>query len=535
MRLPARALPLLLAVVPVAAAAQAGAPAGWQRSGVCYEIFVRSFFDADGDGVGDLRGLMEKLDHVNDGDPSGGDDLGATCIWLMPVSPSPSYHGYDVTNYYDVRREYGTREDFRRFVDEAHRRGIAVLVDLVLNHSSSEHPYFRSALIDPASPYRGWYRWSPVERSTDEWSGAVWHRVPDRDEYYYGLFWHGMPDLDLSSPEVTAEAERIARFWLEEMGVDGFRLDAVGHFFEDGDRIRHGPGTHPWLREFQAALRRIRPEVYTVGEVWDSIGGILPYYPDQLDAYFAFEVSDALVEAVRTGAGARLTAAVERMQREVPDGRWAIFQRNHDQTRTLTAYGGDLRRARLSATLLLTLPGLPFVYYGEEIGMTADKPDPRLRTPMHWAAGPAAGFTTGTAWEPLRPDSLTANVAAQHGDPASLLSHYRRMIHLRTAHPALGPGDFVRLETGSDAVLAYLRRVEGRTVLVLANLGERRVEAPVLHSAERVLAPGRYRAAGLAGSPDAAALVVGGTQRIRGWTPVAALEPFQAYVLELAR
>lgn len=536
MRRSAIALCVLLAVPAPPLAAQEAPPspgAGWRHGGVCYEIFVRSFSDSDGDGVGDLRGLTEKLDHVNDGDPRSERDLGARCIWLMPVAQSPSYHGYDVTHYYEVNRDYGSNEDFRRLVAEAHRRGIRVLVDLVLNHSSSEHPFFKAAVLDTASPYRAWYRWAPAAGRTRGWTVPTWHRAPGRDEYYYGLFWSGMPDLELAHPAVRAEAERIARFWLEEMGVDGFRLDAVGHFFERGDDPRHGPGTHPWLRDYQAALRRIRPDVFTVGEVWDSAGAIRPYYPDQLDAYFAFEVSDAMLEAVRSGSGARLVAAVERMQREVPDGRWATFLRNHDQTRTMTELRGDARRARLASGLLLTLPGLPFVYYGEEIGMSGDKPDPRLRTPMHWRRAPAAGFTRGLPWEPLQPDSMTANVEAQDADPASLLNLHRRLIHLRAAHPALGAGDFVPLETGGGAALAYLRRREGRAVLVVANLGERPLRGLALSSSASVLPAGRHATRSLFGGGREGSLRVGSDGRIRGWAPLPALEPFAIHVIEI--
>ncbi|HYJ79772.1 MAG TPA: alpha-amylase family glycosyl hydrolase, partial [Longimicrobiaceae bacterium] len=393
---------------------------------------------------------------------------------------------------------------------------------------------FKAALLDPASPYRDWYTWAPTQGQTRGWTVPTWHKVPDRDEYYYGLFWHGMPDLNLANPAVRTEAERITRFWLEEMGVDGFRLDAVGHFFEQGDDPRHGPGTHPWLRDYAAYVRRIKPEAFTVGEVWDSIGAVRAYYPDQLDAYFAFQVSDALLDAVRSGSKDGLVSAVERVQREFPPGRWASFQRNHDQNRTLTELRGDLSRARLAAGLLLTLPGIPFVYYGEEIGMTAAKPDPRLRTPMHWARGPAAGFTRGLPWEPLQPDSLTANVEAQDGDPGSLLNHYRRLIHLRTATPALGWGDFASLGTGNGAALAYLRRVDGQAVLVLANLGGERLSGVELASAQRVLPAGRYTATPLEGGGSASTVRVRGDGKVAGWSPVAALEPFAVHVLELS-
>jgi alpha-amylase len=509
----------------------------WRRSGVCYEVFVRSFQDSDGDGVGDLRGLIGKLDYINDGDPATTTDLGATCIWLMPIAQSPSYHGYDVTNYYEVNRDYGTNEDFRLLIAEAGRRGIHVIVDLVLNHMSSEHPIFKSALLDPASPWRDWFLWSPEPRPAPGWEAPVWHRAGSRDEYYYGLFWGGMPDYNLANAAATAKLKDVARFWLEEMGVAGFRIDAVGHFFEGpAGEWKHDARAHPWLRDYAAYVRSVAPAAFTIGEVWDGIDAIRPYYPDQLDSYFMFEVADGLVNTVRSGSAAPLVAAVTKAQRVLPRGRWSPFLRNHDQTRTMTELGGHVPRARLGAALLLTLPGFPFLYYGEELGMTADKPDPRLRTPMHWTLERAAGFTPAALpWEPLQPDSFTANVAVQHSDPASLLNHYRRLIRLRAATPALGAtGDFIPLDTGSDGVLAFLRRDGGQTVLVITNLGEQRVTGQTLASADAVLPAGRYTARPLLGPAAPVALRVRDDGRIRRWVPVPTLEPFEAYVLELA-
>jgi glycosidase len=529
-------IPLVLTMMtaPVAAARQPAAADPW-RQGVCYEVFVRSFQDSDGDGVGDLRGLIERLDYINDGDPAGGSDLGATCLWLMPVVQSPTYHGYDVTNYYEVNRDYGTNAEFRALVAEAHRRGIRVLVDLVLNHTSSEHPYFKSAVLDPDSPYRDWYLWSPTERRMTGWEGTTWHRVPTRDEYYYGLFWHTMPDLNLANPDVQAEVRRIARFWIEEMGVDGFRLDAVGHFFEAGGQWRHGAAVHPWLRDFTTALRAIDADVFTVGEVWDSVGAILPYYGGQLDSYFMFEVADAIVGAVRTGAKQRLVDAVLRLQREVPTGRWGMFLRNHDQTRALTDLGGDVARATLAATLLLTLPGVPFVYYGEEVGMTGAKSagDPRLRTPMAWTRAPGLGFTSGVRWEPPHADSLTANVAAQSGDPASLLHHYRRLIHLRVASEALGTGTFVPMRADAPTVLAYVRSLDERAVLVVANLGDAPAPEVALAAPAGTLRPGRWTAMPVGGgAPIPFAVARDGS--VRGLM-VRDLGALEGRVLELAR
>jgi alpha-amylase len=508
----------------------------WKRGAVCYEVFVRSFYDSDGDGVGDLNGLTQKLDYINDGNPRSQRDLGARCIWLMPVAASPSYHGYDVTDYYKVNPEYGTNGDFKRLVAEAHRRGIRVLVDMVLNHSSSEHPFFKHATVYADSPYRDWYLWSPTHPGVkNPWGGDNWHRSPIRDEYYYGFFWSGMPDLNVESRAVVEETKKIATFWLEEMGADGFRLDAIKHLVEadQGRRVEHLPGTHTFLREYAAHIRRVKPGAFTIGEVWDTVGAMLPYYPDQLDAHFAFEASDAILGAVRTGSASKLFPPFMRLQRELPSDRWSPFLRNHDQTRTLTELGGDVGRAKLAVTLLLTLPGLPFIYYGEEIGMTGNKPDPRLRTPMHWRRGPAAGFTTGVPWEPLQPDSMTANVETQEADSTSLLNLHRRLIHLRAEHPALGAGELVPLTTGSDAVAAYLRREGERVVLVVANLGATAVADVAISSEGRVLPPGRFIPANLLGGPPARRLLVGSHGEIRRYVPVSSLGARDVHVFAI--
>ena len=508
----------------------------WRQGGVCYEIFVRSFFDSDGDGIGDLNGLTQKLDYVNDGNPRSTRSLGAKCIWLMPIDESPSYHGYDVKNYYRVNPKYGTAADFKRLVAAAHRRGIRVLVDLVLNHASNEHPYFKEALHDPASPHRSWFRFAPTAPAEKgPWGQQVWHKSPERDEYYYGIFYSGMPDLNYTNPQVRAEAARVARFWLTDMGVDGFRLDAVPYLVEENGAVANTAGTHAVLREFAASVRRAAPGAFTVGEVWDSIGTMLPYYPDQLDAYFAFELSDALIDAVKTSTAQRLLEKYARMYRAEPATRWSPFQRNHDQTRTVTALGGDLRAARLSAELLLTLPGLPFVYYGEELGMTGDKPDERLRTPMHWTKGRAAGFTTGAAWEPLQPDSATANVSVQDGDPESLLNLYRRLIRLRASNRALGAGDFVPLESSDPAVAAFLRRDGARAVLVVANLATSARPGVTISSGDGALPPARYTTRDLLGGAGTTALDVAGGGRLRAYAPLATLDARRTYVIELTR
>jgi alpha-amylase len=528
---------LVLLVAPASAAAQpARAPIDttWRRGGTCYEIFVRSFYDSDGDGIGDFAGLTQKLDYINDGNPRSMKSLGAKCIWLMPIDASPSYHGYDVKNYYRVNPEYGTTADFRKLVAEAHRRGIEVLIDLVLNHASSQHPYFLEALHDPHSPHRSWFRWSATPRDDKgPWGQQLWHKSPERDEYYYGIFTSEMPDLNYENPEVRAEAAKVAKFWLTEMGVDGFRLDAVPYLVEEGTQVANTPGTHAVLRDFSAAVRRAAPGAFTVGEVWDSIGAIMPYYPDQLDSYFSFELSDQLLDAVRTGTAAKLLASYARMNRAMPATRWSPFLRNHDQTRTLTALGGDRAAARQAAELLLTLPGLPFVYYGEEIGMTGDKPDPRLRTPMQWTPGRAAGFTTGAAWEPLQSDTTTTNVAVETGDSASLLAHYRTLIHLRSNNPALAGGDFIPLQSSDPAVAAFLRRAGPHVVLVVANLATTPRTGVTLTSGDAALPAAHYTTRDLLGRVAGAPLDIGSGGRLSAYAPLGALSPRQTYVFEL--
>jgi len=508
--------------------------AGWKRGAVCYEVFVRSFYDSDGDGIGDLNGLTQKLDYINSGDTASRRDLGARCIWLMPVVASPSYHGYDATNYYRVNPEYGSNDDFKRLVAAAHRRGIRVLVDMVLNHVSNEHPMFKDALMNPNSPYRDWFRWSRTDPKTKgPWGQQVWHRSPVRDEYYYGVFWEGMPDLNYENPAVREEAKKIARYWIHEMGVDGFRLDAVPYLVEEGDQLANTAGTHSVLREYSSYVHQIAPGAFTVGEVWDSVGAMLPYYPDQLDSYFAFELSDAIIDAVRTGSATKLLGGYLRLQRTLRADRWSPFLRNHDQIRTLTALGGDVERAKVAATLLLTLPGFPFVYYGEEIGMTGDKPDPRLRTPMQWSRGPSAGFTRALPWEPLQPDSLTANVSVQDHDTHSLLNLYRTLIHLRSAQSALAVGELIPLTASNDAVAAYIRHDGNHVALVVANLGKETLNGVTLGSEASALTPGPYSGKRLLKTGSVAPLRVGADGRIAGYVPVATLGAMTTYVFDL--
>jgi alpha-amylase len=523
---------LAAGAAPIAAAQAPARGPAWTRGAVCYEVFVRSFQDSNGDGIGDLDGLIARLDYINDGNAASKTSLGASCIWLMPVAASPSYHGYDVSDYYHVKPAYGTNADFRRLVAEAHRRGIRVLVDMVLNHTSSRNPWFLAALQDTASRYRSWYKFSPTPLGKGPWGEVAWHRSPVRNEYYWGVFSSGMPDLNYDTPAVHEETKKIATFWLKTMGVDGFRLDAVPYLVEQDSCMIGCPGTHAFLHEYAAHVDSVAPGAWTVGEVWGNIGMQLPYYPDQLTSYFTFEIADSLLAAVRRGTAGGLLAGYLRLQDTLPQYRWSPFLSNHDGTRSLTLLGNDVAKGKLAATLLLTLPGLPFVYYGEEIGMTGDKPDPRLRTPMQWAPRPGLGFTTGTPWEGAQSDSFTATVASEETDPGSLLNLYRRLIHLRRQNQALATGALVPLAAGSPQVAAYLRRSGTHAVLVVANLGTA-ASGVALVSDAGALRSGTYAARNLLAGPDGAALRVGADGRISGYIPAATLGTREYLVLDL--
>jgi alpha-amylase len=511
--------------------------AGWWDGAVCYEVFVRSFYDSDGDGVGDLNGLISKLDYINDGDPASQGDLGATCVWLMPITQSASYHGYDVTDYYSVDDEYGTNDDFKRLVSEAHARGIQVVIDLVLNHTSREHPWFQSAVSDRNSPYRDWFLWSNDKpRYLGPWGQQVWHTSPGFDEFYYGIFWEGMPDLNYRNPAVTEEAHKISAFWLNDMGVDGFRLDAIKHLIENTQVQENTRETYAWLREYRGFLEQTKPGAFTIGEIFGgNVSTLSSYYPDQLDSYFQFDVGEKLIAAANFGQAGPFMLALQQAYDGLPFQRWAPFLTNHDQNRVMGTLQGDVSKMKIAATALLTLPGMPFIYYGEELGMLGAKPDEQIRTPMQWGADEGTGgFTSGTPWEPFQPNYQEVNVAAQEGDQDSLLNHYRRLVHLHAANPALARGDFAALEANSRSVAAFVRQSGDETVLVLLNFGGEAAEGVALSGAAGELAPGTYQLEPLLGDEAGAALTVGDGGELGGAVPLATLAPRSGYIFRLA-
>lgn len=479
--LTAAALFLILSA-PASSAAASQWQHDWLDGTVFYQVFVRSFYDSDADGVGDLRGLISKLDYLNDGNPDTTDDLGVGGLWLMPIFPSPSYHGYDATDYESIEPDYGTLADFEELLVEAERRGIRIILDFVINHTSADHPWFADAAA--SGSYRDWYVWSETNPGwTQPWgNGPVWHPSPVDGSYYYGLFWSGMPDLNLDNKKTRKKINKLARLWLKR-GVSGFRLDAARYLIEDGPGAGQADAraTHATWRGFARKIRKRFPETILVGENWSDTETIATYFGstqavpggDELPLNFNFPLARAILDSVREQDRAEIARVLADMTTRYPFGvRDTPFLTNHDQRRLASELDNKTARMRVAASILMTLPGVPFVYYGEEVGLRNGKSsgDESKRTPMPWNDTPTAGFTAGEPWFPLAPGHKRTNVADQSDEASSLLSHYRDLIRARGASEALGAGSLELLNLDSPSALAFLRKQDGERVLVAINL-----------------------------------------------------------------
>jgi alpha-amylase len=453
--------------------AAGAAPPTWPNA-VTYQVFVHAFADSDGDGIGDLAGLTSRLDYIR--------DLGARAIWMLPIHPSPSYHKYDVTDYRAIHPEYGTMEDFETLLREAHARDIRVVIDFVVNHTAREHPWFQAALADTTSHFHDFYVWQRpdeigslyVERTgPDSDNLRRWHVAEGVEKLYYGYFWAGMPDLNFDNPAVRDSIFEIGRFWLAK-GVDGFRLDAAKHIFED----ERAEDNHAFWNEFRREMERVKPEVLLVGEVWAPTEEVKPYLTG-LRSLFNFDLAAAMTEAVRTGRGAGLAARhagiLEAYQSVTDEFLDATFLSNHDQNRILSVLG-DPARARVAAGLLFTLPGAPYVYNGEEIGMRGMKPDPHIREPFLWSTPPDPARTR---WiEPRHStDETVVPMEVQARSDTSMLAHYRTLIALRNAQPALALGGIEPLDAPDERLVAFLRTHPSGALIVVHNVGSEPVEA----------------------------------------------------------
>jgi alpha-amylase len=450
-----------------------GAAAAPPPGSVIYEIFVRSFQDSDGDGIGDLPGVISRLDYL--------EWLGVTDLWLMPINPSPSEHGYDPTDYLGVESDYGNLEDLRVLIEQARGRGIRLILDLVVNHTSDQHPWFiASAAGDPR--YRDYYLWRETRPG---WrglgAGSPWHERAGA--YYLGLFTHSQPDLDHRNPAVRREIEEAATFFLN-LGVAGFRVDAVQHVVEGEEgEIRNTPETFAWLARFEEFVKGVDPNAYLLGETWISSPLIARYHRDSgLDMSTNYPLWEAILSGVQGRNPAGLRVVLEQDERLYPAG--AVrgpFISNHDQMRPATRLAflrSDPARLRLAAAMLLTVPGVPILYYGEELGMPngPGDDDREKRTPMRWEPGLGGGFTTGSPWHAFSSEDPSLAVSTQRSEEGSLLNWYRGLIAARRASPALSAGDLEVIDAGNGAVLAFEREHSEERVLVLANFASRPAE-----------------------------------------------------------
>ena len=485
----------------------------WWNDTVYYEIFVRSYRDSNGDGIGDFNGITEKLDYLA--------KLGIKGIWLMPVFPSPSYHGYDVTDYYSVNPQYGTMDDFKRLLSEAHKRGIRVILDFVLNHTSDQHPWFKQAL-DPASPFRNWYIWSETDPGyLGPWNEKVWHPAPGGG-FYYGIFTGQMPDLNYRNPDVTQEIEKVTKFWLD-LGVDGFRLDGARHLIEEGKEQADTASTFAWFKLFKPFYKGVNPQAMVVGEVWTASMAAAQYVKQGgMDLTFDFDLASVWVKGVSNASASELMSSTLFENTIFPNQQMATFLSNHDQDRVMSQLQGSSDKAGAAAVILLTAPGVPFIYYGEEIGMTGGNKDEMKRTPMQWSSENQAGFTASQPWEAVNNDYSQKNVEIESKDPNSLLNLYKALIQARNQHEALRVGSLIKVATGNPKVYAALRTTEKEAVLVVINLSSDTVSDYQISFSNTSL-KGPYSLQALIGSGTFTALQVTDQGSVGGYQPEQAL------------
>ena len=479
---------------PAAAETQTEAPASGKAAAVypadkfrtTYQVFVYSFYDSDGDGIGDLKGLTQKLDYIGDGDTGTTQDLDCSQIWVLPVFPSPTYHKYDVTDYLAIDPQYGTMEDFDALLSACHERGIRLILDLPLNHTSTEHPWFQQAAecLRSHAPEDGlppetecetlsYYNFSDTKQ-------AGYEPLEDTGWYYEARFWSGMPDLNLDNEAVRGELEKVVRFWLDK-GVDGFRLDAVTSYYTDSHE--KSIAFLSWLND---TVKEINPDAYLVGEAWESQQVYARYYESGIDSLFdfAFAGQDGLIANVVRGSRS-VSAWVEAMESEEALFAGysesyvnAPFYTNHDMARSTGYYAyDDGTKTKFAEALNLLMPGNAFLYYGEELGLKGSGKDENKRAPMPWESDAAAA---GMCQGPPGMDPQAAkfgSLAEQIGDPASVWSYVRDAIRIRNTYPEIARGRTKEVkEMRADTAVAFERITDQGAVLIVVNAGEESVQ-----------------------------------------------------------
>jgi alpha-glucosidase len=481
----------------------------WWRDAVLYQIYPRSFADSDGDGIGDLRGIIRRLDYLNDGTP---DCLGVDALWLSPFYPSPlADFGYDISDYQSVDPVYGTMADFDELVAQAHARNMRVLVDLVMNHTAVTHPWFIESRSSRTNPKRDWYIWAdpgPDGGPPNNWlsaferCGVAWTFDAPTGQYYLHSFTAGQPDLNWRNPEVRAAMRKVWQFWLDR-GVDGFRIDVAHRLLKD-PQLRDNPPelaharryvSHPLVRQRNLDLPEVHDVLRDLRQVLDSYGdrlalGEVPINDDErLAEYFggdAMQTAFHIAYWEQPWRAEDFRRTVDSLAGRARPGALPTYAlATHDISRTVTRYG-SLDRARVAAMMTFTLRGIPCVYYGEEIGMRDAPPPGReldvdgrdgTRVPMQWDST-GAGFTSGTPWLPFGPDLDEVNVASQTGSAGSMLDLYRRLVRYRRGSRALRRGDYRSLDAPED-VFVFQRSVPGERLLVALNFSSHPVSVTV--------------------------------------------------------
>ena len=424
-----------------------------------YEIFVGSFYDSNNDGIGDIKGVIEKLDYLNAGDKKTDNDLGVDGIWLMPIMPSPTYHKYDIKDYYSIDPQYGTMEDFQELIDKCNKRNIKLIIDLVLNHTSSEHPWFVSAkkslAIEPCGQDECIYEELCMEHnkyvdyynfSKEKLSGYHSYEMPE-GWYYEGVFWDKMPDLNLDNEEVWNEIEGIVKFWIEK-GIDGFRLDAVTSYYT-GNITKNVEA----LKKINLLAKKYKDDVYIVGEAWADSGTIESYYESGINSFFNFPYGDSngvISNTIRNKDGFSFSQKLEKWQSSLKkinkDFIDATFLSNHDMGRSAGFLMRDLRKEKMAASLYLMIPGNSFIYYGEEVGMTGSGVDENKRLPMVWSVN--------------------------NKDENSLLNFYKKILSIKKENPEIARGHINAIDIGNDSICAYSCDYNGAKVYIVHNLLE---------------------------------------------------------------
>ena len=452
-----------------------------------YEVFLYSFADSNGDGIGDIRGLIDKLDYINDGDDTTDTDLGCNGIWLMPIMPSTTYHKYDVTDYEDIDAEYGDLDDFKELVAECHKRGIRLIIDLVMNHTSSKHPWFEAACdyieglggAEPSEaecPYFGYYNF------TREPKGDVYYEVGDTGWYYEAQFWSEMPDLNLENQAVRDEFDGITSFWMD-LGVDGFRLDAAGEY-ETGQTTKN----IEILSWFHSMVEEKNADAYIVAEVWQDLDTYAKYYESGIDSCFDFAFANAdgiIADSLKKTAGYNASSygnAAANVQKKLAaynaDYIDAPFYTNHDMARSAGYYSGDYSEnmTKISGAMNLFMSGNVFLYYGEELGMKGSGKDENKRAPMYWSDAGDGKTAEGMCHGPEGMDAIKmkyGSLEEQKDDPDSVFNFYRAVIKLRNAYPEIARGQVTFLKDLSDEIVCVLKKTWNDRELVIAfNLSE---------------------------------------------------------------